>query len=97
MEKINWEHEFSPDVQEVDPTNVFVPDSVVKVQHEKEFRKKLLNFGVHKLHAEILVLRFFYDMDLRGIAKELHIASPTTVLNQLNKVLADLKDRGFKK
>lgn len=97
MNEVVWDYGVSPSAETLDPANVIVPESISSGQDEEDFRKKLLEYGLHPLQAEIVIRRFFYEMTLRDIATELNIISPSTVLNQLNKSLADLKMRGFKK
>jgi DNA-directed RNA polymerase specialized sigma subunit len=97
MDEVVWDYGVSPSADDLDPINVIIPPSIANRSTEMEFREKLKNFALPKIQIEILVRRFFYEMSLRDIAKELKIISAGTVLNQLNKALTDLKQRGFGK
>jgi DNA-directed RNA polymerase specialized sigma24 family protein len=97
INEVAWDYEISPSSEVFDPTNVIVPESISSGQDEESFRLKLKLFGLPQIQIEILVRRYFYDLNLRDIAKELNIISASTVLNQLNKALDDLRSRGFKK
>lgn len=58
---------------------------------------KLKKAGVDQIGIDILVLRYFYEMNLRDIADEINCVSRQAVLDILNKTLKYLKDVGFGK
>ena len=74
-----------------------IPKEIRDRTWEMQFREKLTKTGLEAIKIDIVVCRFFYEMSLAEIAKELEIVSASTVLRLLSDSLKYLKKNLKKK
>lgn len=63
---------------------------------ELQFRNRVSEYCLPKLHIDVLVLRFVYDQTLADIADELSIPNRQTAFYILQMAKQYLKERGFR-
>jgi hypothetical protein len=73
-----------------------IPPEISSGAWERNFRQKLIKYGMSEVKIDIVVHKYVYEMTLKDISDELGIRSPSTVFRLLKEALEDLKKRGFK-